>query len=179
MPPTRQRLGHRSTDRTGVGIPDRFGIRARRSSGPQRSVSDPGERKAPAGCNPGNAPENERERKEERRIPRVLYPSGDVPRPGRQNRKCGRGERPEHPRVQLGLAEPESEESSCDRSPGSTGRPFPAEMPDEPGTSAKPDYTLCYTSRSGRCFRLILPEGWKPFGMEPAGKCMHLAHSVY
>ena len=47
------------------------------------------------------------------------------------------GERPEHPRVQLGLAEPESEESSCDRSPGSTGRTFPAETPGEPGTSAK------------------------------------------
>lgn len=104
MPPTRRRLGHRSTDRTGTGIPGRSDIRTQRSSGP-------GERKAPAGCNPGNAPENERERKEERRIPRVLYPSGDVPRPGRQNRKCGRGERPEHPRVQLGLAEPESEEA--------------------------------------------------------------------
>ena len=36
-----------------------------------------------------HAPKNERE--EERRIPRALYPSGDVPRSGRQNRKCGRG----------------------------------------------------------------------------------------
>ena len=181
MPPTRRRLGHRSTDRTGVGIPDRFGIRARRSSGPQRSVSDPGKQNASATCIFRLCCRKTREKREgERRSPsgRCIRPKAYRP-PGRQNRKCGRGERPEHPRVQLGLAEPESEESSCDRSPGSTGRPFPAELPDEPGTSAKPDYTLCYTSRSGRCFRLILPDGWKPFGMEPAGKCMHLAHSVY
>lgn len=96
-----------------------------------------------------------------------------------QNRKYGRGERPERPRVRFGFAEPGSEESSCDRSPGGTGRPFSAEAPGEPGTPAKPDYILCYTNRSGRCFRLILPDGRKPFGMEPAGKCLHLAHSVY
>ena len=89
------------------------------------------------------------------------------------------GERAEHPRVRLGLAEPGSEESSCDRSPGSTGRSCLAETPGEPGISVKPDYILCYTSHFRRCFRLILPDGWKPFGMEPAGKYLHLAHSVY
>ena len=179
MPPTRRRLGCRQagcpTGRTGTGIPGRSDIRTQRPSDPQRSVFNPGERKAPAGCNSGNAPKNEREK--ERRIPRVS--SGDVPRPGRQNRKCGRGERPERLRVRFGFAESGSEESSCDRSPGSTGRPFPAEAPGEPGTSAKPDYILCYTSHSGRCFRFILPDGWKPSGMEPAGKYLHLAHSVY
>ena len=89
------------------------------------------------------------------------------------------GERAERPRVRLGLAEPGSEEGSCDRFLGCADRPFPAETPDEPGISAKPDYTLCYTSRSGRCFRPILSDGWKPSGMEPAGKYLHLAHSVY
>lgn len=89
------------------------------------------------------------------------------------------GERAERPRVRLGLAEPGSEEGSCDRSPGSTGQSCLAETPGEPGISAKPDCTLCYTSRSRRCFRLILPDGWKPSGMEPAGKYLHLAHSVY
>ena len=47
------------------------------------------------------------------------------------------GERAERPRVRLGLAEPGSEEGSCDRSPGSTDRPFPTETPDEPGISVK------------------------------------------
>lgn len=166
------------TGRTGAGIPGRFGIRTQRSSGPQRSISDPGERKAPAGCNPGNAPKNERE--EARRIPRALYyPSGDVPRPPGDRTGNAAGERAERPRVRLGLAEPGSEEGSCDRFLGCADRSFPTETPGEPGISAKPDYTLCYTSRSRRCFRLILPDGWKPSGMEPAGKCLHLAHSVY
>ena len=122
-----------------------------------------------------------RERKERERdevppgavsIRRRTAPSGD--RTGN-----AAGERAERPRVRLGLAEPGSEEGSCDRSPVSTGRPFLAETPGEPGISAKPDYILCYTSHFRRCFRLILPDGWKPFGMEPAGKCLHLAHSVY
>lgn len=92
--------------------------------------------------------------------------------PGRQNRKCGRGESG-------------ASASSGARKARATGlrvaqdRSFPTETPDEPGISVKPDYTLCYTSRSRRCFRLILPDGWKPSGMEPAGKCLHLAHSVY
>lgn len=38
------------TDRTGAGIPGRFGIRTQRSSGPQRSVSDPGKQNASATC---------------------------------------------------------------------------------------------------------------------------------
>ena len=48
------------------------------------------------------------------------------------------GERAERPRVRLGLAEPGSEEGSCDRFPGSTDRPFPTETSDEPGISANP-----------------------------------------
>lgn len=122
-----------------------------------------------------------RERKERERdevppgavsIRRRTAPSGD--RTGNEA-----GERTERPRVRLGLAEPGSEEGSCDRFLGCADRSFPAETQDEPGISAKPDCTLCYTSRSRRCFRLILPDGWKPSGMEPAGKCLHLAHSVY
>ena len=38
------------TDRTGAGIPGRFGIRTQRSSGPQRSVSDPGKQNVSATC---------------------------------------------------------------------------------------------------------------------------------
>lgn len=122
-----------------------------------------------------------RERKERERdevppgavsIRRRTAPSGD--RTGNEA-----GERAERPRVRLGLAEPGSEEGSCDRFLGCADRPFPAETPGEPGISAKPDYILCYTSHFRRCFRLILPDGWKPFGMEPAGKYLHLAHSVY
>lgn len=48
------------------------------------------------------------------------------------------GERSERPRVRLGLAEPGSEEGSCDRSPGSTGQSCLAETPGEPGISANP-----------------------------------------
>ena len=94
MPPTRRRLGHRSTDRTGVGIPDRFGIRARRSSGPQRSVSDPGKQNASATCIFRLCCRKTREKREgERRSPsgRCIRPKAYRP-PGRQNRKCGRGE---------------------------------------------------------------------------------------
>ena len=77
------------------------------------------------------------EKRERKRETNSRVSSGDVPRPGRQNRKCGRGERPERLRVRFGFAESGSEESSCDRSPGSTDRPFPTETPDEPGISVK------------------------------------------
>lgn len=169
------------TGRTGAGIPGRSDIRTQRSSDPQRSVSDPGKQNASATCIFRLCCRKTREKREgERRSPsgRRIHPEA-YRTLGRQNRKCGRGERPERLRVRFGFAESGSEESSCDRSPGSTGRPFPAEAPGEPGTSAKPDYILCYTSHSGRCFRFILPDGWKPSGMEPAGKYLHLAHSVY
>lgn len=63
------------TGRTGAGIPGRFGIRTIRSARfPIRANGKP-----PAGCNPGNAPKNERE--EARRIPRALYPFGGVSHP--------------------------------------------------------------------------------------------------
>ena len=100
----------------------------RHPNGPQRSVSDPGERKAPGGLHSGNAPKNERE--EARRIPQVLYPSGDVPRPGRQNRKCGRGES----RVS---ASPGARKARATGFWGVQDRSFPTEMPDEPGISVK------------------------------------------
>ena len=91
---TRRRLEHRPADRTGAGIPDRFGIRARRSSGPQRSVSDPGKQNASATCIFRLCCRKTREKREgERRSPsgRCIRPKAYRP-PGRQNRKCGRGE---------------------------------------------------------------------------------------
>ena len=173
-------LAGRLPDRTGAGIPGRFGIRTQRSSGPQRSVSDPGKQNASATCIFRLCCRKTREKREgERRSPsgRRIHPEA-YRTPGRQNQNAVGG-RAERPRVRLGLAEPGSEEGSCDRFLGCADRSFPTETQDEPGISAKPDYILCYTSRSRRCFRLILPDGWKPFGMEPAGKCLHLAHSVY
>lgn len=130
---TRRRLGCRQagcpTGRTGAGIPGRSDIRTQRPSDPQRSVFNPGERKAPAGCNSGNAPKNEREK--ERRIPRALYyPSGDVPRPGRQNRKCGRGE-------SGASASPGARKARATGLRVAQDRSFPTEMPDEPGISVK------------------------------------------
>lgn len=98
-------LAGRLPDRTGAGIPGRFGIRTQRSSGPQRSVSDPGERKAPGGLHSGNAPKNERE--EARRIPRVLYPSGGVPHP-----------RATEPEMRPGRERSVRESGSALRSPG-------------------------------------------------------------
>lgn len=79
-----------------------------------------------------------REKREgERRSPsgRRIHPEA-YRTPGRQNQNAVGG-RAERPRVRLGLAEPGSEEGSCDRSPGSTDRPFPTETPDEPGISVK------------------------------------------
>ena len=171
-------LAGRLPDRTGAGIPGRFGIRTQRSSGPQRSVSDPGERKAPGGLQFRQRAEK-RERRRETNSPGIVLSIRRRTAPSGDRTGNAAGERAERPRVRLGLAEPGSEEGSCDRSPVSTGRPFLAETPGEPGISAKPDYILCYTSHFRRCFRLILPDGWKPFGMEPAGKYLHLAHSVY
>lgn len=114
----------RLPDRTGAGIPDRSDIRTRhdrtvrsarfpiRANGKPRRAAIPATRR------------KTREKKQDEF-------------PGRQNRKCGRGERPERLRVRFGFAESGSEESSCDRSSGRAGRPFPAETLDESETSAK------------------------------------------
>ena len=166
------------TGRTGAGIPGRSDIRTQRSSDPQRSVSDPGERKAPGGLQFRQRAEK-RERRRETNSPGIVLSIRRRTAPSGDRTGNAAGERAERPRVRLGLAEPGSEEGSCDRFLGCADRPFPAETPGEPGISAKPDYILCYTSHFRRCFRLILPDGWKPSGMEPAGKCLHLAHSVY
>lgn len=180
---TRRRLGHWLAGcLTGQEPAFRAGSASERNDLPVRNARFPIRasrtlrRLAYSGYAAGKRERKERERDE---VPpgavsvrRRTAPSGD--RTGNEA-----GERAERPRVRLGLAEPGSEEGSCDRFLGCADRPFPAETPGEPGISAKPDYTLCYTSRSRRCFRLILPDGWKPSGMEPAGKYLHLAHSVY
>ena len=158
------------TGRTGAGIPGRFGIRT------IRNARFP--MKAPGGLQFRQRAEK-RERRSKTNSPGIVLSVRRRTTPPGDRTGNAAGERAERPRVRLGLAEPGSEEGSCDRFLGCADRPFPAETPDEPGISAKPDYTLCYTSRSGRCFRLILPDGWKPSGMEPAGKYLHLAHSVY
>ena len=123
---TRRRLGCRPAARPAGQEPVFRPVR--HPNDPQRSVSDPGERKAPGGLHSGNAPKNERE--EERRIPRVLYPSGDVPRPGRQNRKCGRGE-------SGASASPGARKARATGLRVAQDRSFPTEMPDEPGISVK------------------------------------------
>ena len=158
------------TGRTGAGIPGRFGIRT------IRNARFP--MKAPGGLQFRQRAEK-RERRSKTNSPGIVLSVRRRTTPPGDRTGNAAGERAERPRVRLGLAESGSEESSCDRSPGSTGRSFPTEMPDEPGISAKPDCTLCYTSHFRRCFRPILSDGWKPSGMEPAGKYLHLAHSVY
>ena len=186
MPPTeideaaaRVQAG-RLPDRTGAGIPGRFGIRTQRSSGPQRSVSDPGKQNASATCIFRLCCRKTREKREgERRSPsgRRIHPEA-YRTLGRQNRKCGRGEigasaspaRPCGARERGRLVRPVS---------GLRGSAFPGRNAGRARNICKPDYTLCYTSHSGRCFRPILSDGWKPSGMEPAGKYLHLAHSVY
>ena len=112
MPPTRRRLGCRQagcpTGRTGTGIPGRSDIRTQRPSDPQRSVFNPGERKAPAGCNSGNAPKNEREtRGRETKSLRAPYPSGGVPHP-----------RATEPEMRPGRERSVRESGSALRSPG-------------------------------------------------------------
>ena len=179
MPPTRRRLGCRPAARPAGQEPAfRADPTSERNDLPVRNARFP----IRANGKPRRAaiPATRRKTREKKRdeFPGYCIRPEMYRVPGDRTGNAA-GERAERPRVRLGLAEPESEESSCDRSPGSTGRPFPAEAPGEPGTSAKPDYILCYTSRSRRCFRFILPDSWKPSGMEPAGKYLHLAHSVY
>ena len=162
------------TGRTGAGIPGRSDIRTQRSSGPQRSVSDPGKQNASATCIFRLCCRKTREKREgERRSPsgRRIRPE-TYHAPGRQNRKCGRGE-------SGASASPGARKARATGLRVAQDRSFPTEMPDEPGISVKPDYTLCYTSRSRRCFRLILPDGWTPSDVEPTGKCLHLTNSVY
>ena len=158
------------TGRTGAGIPGRFGIRT------IRNARFP--MKAPGGLQFRQRAEK-RERRSKTNSPGIVLSVRRRTTPPGDRTGNAAGERAERPRIRLGLAEPGSEEGSCDRSPGSTGRSCLAETPGEPGISAKPDCTLCYTSHFRRCFRPILSDGWKPSGMEPAGKYLHLAHSVY
>lgn len=133
--------------------------------------------KPPAGCIPAT-------RRKTRETKRDEFPGHCIIHPeayrtlGRQNRKCGRGEsgasaspaRPCGARERGRLVRPVS---------GLRGSALPSRNAGRARNICKPDYTLCYTSHSGRCFRPILSDGWKPSGMEPAGKCLHLAHSVY
>ena len=95
MPPTEideaaaRALAGRLPDRTGAGIPGRFGIRTQRSSGPQRSVSDPGKQNASATCIFRLCCRKTREKREgERRSPsgRRIHPEA-YRTLGRQNRK--------------------------------------------------------------------------------------------
>lgn len=158
------------TGRTGAGIPGRFGIRT------IRNARFP--MKAPGGLQFRQRAEK-RERRSKTNSPGIVLSVRRRTTPPGDRTGNAAGERAERPRVRLGLAEPGSEEGSCDRFLGCADRPFPAETPGEPGISAKPDCTLCYTSHFRRCFRPILSDGWKPSGMEPAGKYLHLAHSVY
>lgn len=177
MPPTRRRLGCRPAARPAGQEPAfRADPTSERNDLPIRSVRF----SIRANGKPRRAaiPATRRKTREKKRDEFPGYRPETYRAPGDRTGNEA-GERAERPRVRLGLAEPGSEEGSCDRFLGCADRPFPAETPDEPGISAKPDYTLCYTSRSGRCFRPILSDGWKPSGMEPAGKYLHLAHSVY
>ena len=173
MPPTRRRLGCRPAARPAGQEPafradptsERNDLPVRNARFPIRANGKPRRAAIPATCR------KTREKKRDE-FPGYCIRPETYHAPGRQNRKCGRGESG-------------ASASSGARKARATGlrvtqdRSFPTETPDEPGISVKPDYTLCYTSRSRRCFRLILPDGWKPSGMEPAGKCLHLAHSVY
>lgn len=85
------------TDRTGAGIPGRFGIRT------IRNARFP--MKAPGGLHSGNAPKNERD--EEWRIPRALYPFRGVPHP-----------RATEPEMRPGRERSVRESGSALRSPG-------------------------------------------------------------
>ena len=125
---TRRRLGCRPAARPAGQEPVfRADSASERNDLPIRSARFP--MKPPAGCNSGNAPKNERE--EARRIPRALYyPSGDVPRPGRQNRKCGRGE-------SGASASPGARKARATGLRVAQDRSFPTETPDEPGISVK------------------------------------------
>ena len=156
------------TGRTGAGIPGRFGIRTQRSSDPQRSVSDESPRRATIPATRRKT----REKKQDEFPGHCIIRPETYHAPGRQNRKCGRGE-------SGASASPGARKARATGLRVAQDRSFPTEMPDEPGISAKPDYTLCYTSRSRRCFRLILPDGWTRSDVEPTGKCLHLTHSVY
>lgn len=125
------------TGRTGAGIPGRSDIRTQRSSDPQRSVSDPGERKAPGGLQFRQRAEK-RERRRETNSPGIVLSIRRRTAPSGDRTGNAAGERAERPRVRLGLAEPGSEEGSCDRFLGCADRPCLAETPGEPGISANP-----------------------------------------
>ena len=179
MPPTRRRLGCRPAARPAGQEPAfRADPTSERNDLPIRSVRFPIRasrtlrRLAYSGYAAGKR-EGERRSPSGRRIHPEAYRTL-----GRQNRKCGRGEigasaspaRPCGARKRGRLVRPVS---------GQHGSVLPSRNAGRARNICKPDYTLCYTSHSGRCFRPILSDGWKPSGMEPAGKYLHLAHSVY
>lgn len=88
---------------------------------------------------PAMLPENEREKRgRETKSLRAPYPSGGVPHSRATEPEMRPGRDRSVREVRLGLAEPGSEEGSCDRSPGSTGQSCLAETPGEPGISANP-----------------------------------------
>ena len=120
------------TGRTGAGIPGRSDIRTQRSSDPQRSVSDPGKQNASATCIFRLCCRKTREKREgERRSPsgRRIRPE-TYHAPGRQNRKCGRGESGASASLGARKARATGFWVTQDRS-------FPTETPDEPGISVK------------------------------------------
>ena len=146
----------------------------RHPNDPQRSVSDESPRRATIPATRRKT----REKKQDEFPGHCIIRPETYHAPGRQNRKCGRGEsgasaspaRPCGARKRGRLVRPVS---------GQHGSVLPSRNAGRARNICKPDYTLCYTSHSGRCFRPILSDGWKPSGMEPAGKYLHLAHSVY
>lgn len=183
MPPTRRRLGCRPAARPAGQEPAfRADPTSERNDLPIRSVRFPIRasrtlrRLAYSGYAAGKRERKERERDEVPpgavSIRRRTALSGD--RTG--NAAGERSERPRSPARPCGarkrgrLVRPVS---------GQHGSVLPSRNAGRARNICKPDYTLCYTSHSGRCFRPILSDGWKPSGMEPAGKYLHLAHSVY
>ena len=151
------------TGRTGAGIPGRFGIRT------IRNARFP--MKAPGGLQFRQRAEK-RERRSKTNSPGIVLSVRRRTTPPGDRTGNAAGERAERPRVRERgkLVRPVS---------GQHGSVLPSRNAGRARNICKPDYTLCYTSHSGRCFRPILSDGWKPSGMEPAGKYLHLAHSVY
>ena len=136
MPPTRRRLGCRPAARPAGQEPAfRADPTSERNDLPIRSVRF----SIRANGKPRRAaiPATRRKTREKKRDEFPGYRPETYRAPGDRTGNAA-GERAERPRVRLGLAEPGSEEGSCDRFPGSTDRPFPTETSDEPGISANP-----------------------------------------
>ena len=91
--------------------------------------------KPPAGCIPATRRKTREKKQDE--FPGYCIRPEMYRVPGDRTGNAA-GERAERPRVRLGLAEPGSEEGSCDRFLGCADRPCLAETPGEPGISANP-----------------------------------------